>query len=52
MSKDYETIDVVKQRDLLEITRKIVRFLTDEEFNAILMFYKKVADRTWKELES
>ena len=45
MSKEYETIDTVKQRDLLEITRDIGRFLTDEEFNAILKFYKKVIDR-------
>ena len=46
MNKDYKTIDTVKQRDLLEITRKIERFLTEEEFNEILMFYKKVIDRT------
>ena len=45
MSKEYETIDTVKQRDLLEFTRRIGRFLTDEEFNAIIMFYKKVIDR-------
>ena len=53
MSKEmeYETIDTVKQRDLLEITRLIGRFLTDEEFNAIIMFYKKVIDRHWIELD-
>ena len=45
MSKEYETIDTVKQRELLEITRLIGRFLTDEEFNAIIMFYKNVLDR-------
>ena len=45
MSKDYETIDTVKQRDLLETTRNIVRFLTEEEFNELLMIYKKVIDR-------
>ena len=47
MSKEmeYETIDTVKQRDLLKITRLIGRFLTEEEFNAIIMFYKKVIDR-------
>ena len=47
MSKEmeYETIDTVKQRDLLEITRLLARFLTEEEFNAIMMFYKKVLDR-------
>ena len=50
MSKDYETIDTVKQRDLLEITRLIVRFLTDEEFNAVIMFYKKALDRVKSEI--
>ena len=45
MSKEYETIDTVKQRNLLEITRLIGRFLTDDEFNEIIMFYKKVFDR-------
>ena len=49
MSKDYETIDVVKQRDLLETTRNIVRLLTEEEFNEILMIYKKVIDRLCNE---
>ena len=47
MSKEYETIDTVKQRDLLETTRNIVRLLTEEEFNEILMIYKKVIDRYW-----
>ena len=42
---NYETIDTVKQRDLLEITRIIGRFLTEEEFNEIIMLYKKVLDR-------
>ena len=51
MSKEYETIDTVKQRDLLEITRLIGRFLTDEEFNAIIMFYKNVLDRVKNEKE-
>ena len=49
MSKDYETIDTVKQRDLLETTRNIVRLLTEEEFNEILMIYKKVIDRLCNE---
>ena len=49
MSKDYETIDVVKQRDLLETTRNIVRLLTEEEFIEILMIYKKVIDRLCNE---
>ena len=50
MSKDYETIDTVKQRDLLEITRNIGRLLTKEEYNEIMMVYKKVIDRHWNEL--
>ena len=45
MSKEYETIDIVKQRDLLETTRNIGRFLTEEEFNAVIIFYKKVLGR-------
>ena len=46
---NYKTINTVKQRDLLEITRLIGRFLTDEEFNTIIMFYKKVIDRLCNE---
>ena len=51
MSKDYETIDTVKQRDLLETTRNIGRLLSEEEFNEIMLVYKKVIDRLWIELE-
>ena len=49
MSKEYETIDIVKQRDLLDTTRNIVRYLTEEEFNKIIMIYKKVIDRICNE---
>ena len=49
MSKEYETIDTVKQRDLLEITRNIGRLLTEEEFNEIMMVFKKVIDRHWND---
>ena len=45
MSKEYETLDIVKLRDLIETTRNIGRFLTEEEFNEIIMIYKKVIDR-------
>ena len=45
MSKEYETIDTVKQRDLLETTRNIARLLTEQEFNELMMIYKKVIDR-------
>ena len=51
MNKEYETLETVKQRDLLTITRLIARFLTDEEFNQIIMFYKKVLDRVKIEVE-
>ena len=48
MSKDYETIDTVKLRDLLETTRNIGRLLTVKEFNEIMIVYKKVIDRSVK----
>ena len=48
---NYETIDVVEQRELIEITRDLGRLLTEEEFEEIMMVYKKVIDRQWNELE-
>ena len=45
MSKDYETIDIVKQRVLIETTRDLGRLITEEEFKEIMMIYKKVIDR-------
>ena len=48
---NYETIDIVEQRDLLETTRNLGRLLTEEEFDEIMMVYKKVTDRLWNELE-
>ena len=51
MSKEYETIDTLKQRDLLETTRNLGRFLTKEELNAIMIVYKRVIDRLWNELD-
>ena len=45
MSKEYKTIETVKQRDLLETTRNLARLLTEEEFNEIMTVYKKVIDR-------
>ena len=48
---NYETIDIVKQRDLIETTRNLGRLLTVKEFNEILMIYKKVIDRHWNEIE-
>ena len=48
---NYETIDIVEQRDLLETTRNLGRLLTEEEFDEIMMVYKKVTDRLWTEVE-
>ena len=48
---NYETIDIAEQRDLLETTRDLGRLLTEEEFEEIMMVYKKVIDRQWNELE-
>lgn len=48
---NYETIDIMKQRGLLEITRDLGRLLTEEEFEEIMMVYKKVADRLLDEIE-
>ena len=48
---DYKTIDIVKQRGLLEITRDLGRLLTKEEFNEIMMIYKRVTDRLLTEAE-
>ena len=42
---NYETIDTVKLRYLLENTRSLGRLLTEEEFNEIMLVYKKVIDR-------
>ena len=48
---NYKTIDIVEQRDLLETTRNLGRLLTEEEFDEIMMVYKKVIDRLWNKLE-
>ena len=42
---NYKTINTVKQRVLIETSRDIGRLLTEEEFNEIMMIYKKVIDR-------
>ena len=51
ISKEYETIDIVKLRDLLETTRNIGMLLSEEEFNEIMLVYKKVIDRLCIDLE-
>ena len=48
---NYKTIDIVEQRGLLEITRELGRLLTKEEFDEIMMVYKKVTDRLLSEVE-
>ena len=48
---NYKTIGVVEQRSLLEITRDLGRLLTKEEFNEIMMIYKRVTDRLLTEAE-
>ena len=48
---NYKTIDIVEQRGLLEITRDLGRLLTEEEFNEIMMIYKRVTDRLLTEAE-
>ena len=48
---NYKTIDIGEQRVLLEITRDLRRLLTEEEFDEIMIVYKKVTDRLWNELE-
>ena len=48
---NYKTIDIGEQRVLLEITRDLGRLLTEEEFDEIMMVYKKVTDRLLAEAE-
>ena len=48
---NYKTIDIGEQRVLLEITRDLGRLLTEEEFDEIMMVYKKVTDRLLTEVE-
>ena len=48
---NYETIGVVEQRSLLEFTRDLGRLLTKEEFNEIMMIYKRVTDKLLTEAE-
>ena len=48
---NYKTINIVEQRGLLEITRDLGRLLTKEEFDEIMMIYKRVTDRLLTEAE-
>ena len=47
---NYETIAIVKQRELIEITRDLGSSLTEENFKEIMLVYKKVIDRVFDEL--
>lgn len=40
-----DTIGIVEQRHLLEISSELARALTKDEFTAIMIIYKKVIDR-------
>ena len=46
---NYETIGSSKQRVLIETTRDLGRLITEEEFNEIMIIYKKVIDRLCNE---
>ena len=48
--KEENTISIVNQRELIEITRNLGRFLTKEEFEEIMMVYNEVIERLWEEL--
>ena len=42
-------IDVIEMRELLEITREMVRYINREEFNEILKIYNKAIKRLSKD---
>ena len=42
-------IDVVEMRELLEMTREMVRCINREEFNEILKIYNKAIERLSKD---
>ena len=53
MNNDFieidDGIDVVEMRELLEVTREMVRCINREEFNEILMIYNKAIERLSKD---
>ena len=53
MNNDFieidDGIDVVEMRELLEMTREMVRCINREEFNEILMIYNKAIERLSKD---
>ena len=48
---NYKTIGTTEQRGLLEFTRGLGKLLTEEEFNEIMIIYKKFTDRLLAEAE-
>lgn len=48
---NYETIGVVEQRILIEVTRNLSKALTSDEYASIMYVYKKVIDRLVSEAE-
>ena len=51
ISVNYETIGVLEQRNLIEMTTTLGRAMTKEEYNSIMLVYKKVIDRLVVEAE-
>lgn len=47
----YETIDIAEQRSLIEVARDLGRAMTKEEYNSVMLIYKKVLDRVVEEAE-
>lgn len=45
------SIEVSKQRQLIELTRELVRVLTEEEFMKIVSVYNNVINRVIKQAE-
>lgn len=48
---NYETIGVIEQRNLIELATTLSRAMTKEEYNSIMLVYKKVIDRLTIEAE-
>lgn len=48
---EYETIGIMEQRNLIEMSRNLGRAMTKEEYNSIMFVYKNVIDRLVGEAE-
>ncbi|MEG2412876.1 MAG: hypothetical protein RSA29_10400 [Clostridium sp.] len=51
ISIEYETIGVMEQRNLIEMSRNLGRAMTREEYNSVMFAYKNVIDRLVIEAE-